>query len=132
MFAQAAPPGSRVLPITDRGDGHVKGWASLAPDQTVRFVLINKGTSRSRIVLPRLPRFLATARVEQLRARGLAARTGVLLGGQTFGDATASGALSPPLAAMIHAGSGTYVMTLPPASATMLTVCQAACGPQVG
>jgi hypothetical protein len=123
MFARAAPPGSRLLPSTRSVVGDVKVWATLAPNRTIRVVLINKGTSSSRVALLRPPRSAGPATLEQLVAPSLAASSGVTLGGQTFGPDTHTGALAgQPKTTTINASAGKYLMTLPPASATMLTL----------
>jgi hypothetical protein len=128
MFAHAVPPGSRLLPINAPVGGRVKLWATIAPDRTIRFVLINKGMSSRHVVLPRPSGFTGTATLERLVAPSLGATNGVTLGGKTFGRVTRTGTLSgPPGVATIHAFFGMYATTLPPASATMLTVCAPGC-----
>jgi hypothetical protein len=65
----------------------------------------------------------APAEVEQLRAPSISATSGVTLGGQTFGAETATGVLAGPAAhRTIAVSGGGYPVTVPPASATMLTI----------
>jgi len=63
------------------------------------------------------------AALERLQARSLTARSGVTLGGQSFGTQTATGMLAglPSPLAVAPAGHD-YVFRVPAASATMLTV----------
>jgi Glycosyl hydrolase family 79 C-terminal beta domain len=120
MFAQAAPPGSRLLPLVGSGRREVKLWATLAPNRTVRVVLINQGGSAARIARLRPAGTRRLATVERLVAPNLAATHGVTLGGQKFGTATQTGSFGKPKTTTIDCFSGRYELTLPPASATLL------------
>ncbi|MDQ6777519.1 MAG: glycosyl hydrolase family 79 C-terminal domain-containing protein [Actinomycetota bacterium] len=121
MFAQAAPPGSRLLPIGGLPDGPLKMWATLAPDGTERVVIINEDPSNPQSLLFQAPGSSAT--VEQLMASSVNATSGVTLGGQTFGDQTATGVLTgQPQASTVYPLLGLYSLTVPPGSATMLTL----------
>ena len=86
-------------------------------------VVINKHLRNAETVRLRIPGVKGAATVEQLRAPGMQARRGVTIGGQTFGATTSTGELtgratSPTLAPT----RGTYVVRVPGASATMLTL----------
>ena len=120
MFAQAAPPGSRLLPVSGVPDGPLKVWATLAPDGTERTVLINEDPSNAQPLLLRAPG--ASATVEQLAAPGIGATDGVTLGGQSFGDETGTGVLTGEQTTTISSLLGLYSLTVPPASAIMLTL----------
>ncbi|HWC85550.1 MAG TPA: glycosyl hydrolase family 79 C-terminal domain-containing protein [Solirubrobacteraceae bacterium] len=121
MFAQAAPAGSRLLPITGVPDGPVKVWATLAPDGTERVVLINEDVTNGQPVVLQAPG--SSAAVEELTAPSAVAATGVTLGGQSFGDATTTGVLPAPApTGTVYPVLGLYSLTLPPASATLLTL----------
>jgi hypothetical protein len=121
MFAQAAPPGSRLIPIGGLPDGSLKMWATLAPDGTVRVVLINEDPSNPQSVVFQAPGSSAT--VEQLTAASVNATSGVALGGQTFGDETTTGVLTGQAqTSTIYSLLGLYSLTVPPGSATMLTL----------
>jgi Glycosyl hydrolase family 79 C-terminal beta domain len=120
MFAQAAPPGSRLL-RTSGSLGDVKAWATRARNGTVHIVLINESTAGSRTVAVRIPGVRGTASLERLRAKGVAARTGVTLGGRTFAAATGILSGRSTTATVSKTGRG-YVIRLPRASAAMLTV----------
>jgi hypothetical protein len=122
LFARAAPPGSRILPVATMPAGSVKVWATIGPDGTIRVVLINQGSSAKPVLLAAPPGAAGAASAEQLLAPSLTATTGVTLGDQSFGSSTDTGNLAgPPSAASIRPVAGNYPITLPPASATMLT-----------
>jgi len=126
MFAQAAPPGARLL-RTSGALGKLRSWATRAPDGTVHVVLINDYTAHARTVAVRIPGVSGMATLERLQAPGISARSGVTLGGQTYGNATSTGRLAgrSTLAVVRKTGSG-YVVELPRASAAMLTITPAA------
>jgi hypothetical protein len=121
MFAQAAPPGSRLIPIGGLPDGSLKMWATLAPDGTERVVLINEDPANPQSLVFRAPG--SSASVEGLTAPSVDATDGVTLGGQSFGDATATGLLpGPPQTSTVYPLLGLYSLTVPPGSAMMLTL----------
>jgi hypothetical protein len=128
MFAQAAPAGSHLL-RTSGALGNVRTWATRAPDGTIHVVLINDYTAQSRTVAVRIPGANDAGTLERLRAPGITARTGVTIGGQGFGTATTTGLLSGPSGSVsVKPAHGGYVVRLPPASATMLTLSPASSG----
>jgi Glycosyl hydrolase family 79 C-terminal beta domain len=121
MFAQAAPPGSRLLRLTGAG-GAVEAWATGAPDGRTRVLLINQGTTGSRVLALRLPSPTGRATVERLQAPSLLAHQRVTLGGQGFGSSTTTGLLNGrPAASSLAPRRGVYVVKLPAASAVLLT-----------
>jgi hypothetical protein len=104
MFARAAPPGSRLLTVAPATGATLKLWATAARDGTIRVVLINKSLTASRVVGVRLPDRGAAALV-RLRAASIRSSH------DTLEDA---GSVSPT--------NGRYVVTVPAASAAMLTL----------
>jgi hypothetical protein len=124
MFAQAVPAGSRLLQISGASDaGRIHTWAILAPDGQVRVVFINQDPAHARVVSARIPAARGPGMLERLAARNIHATHGVMLGGQTFGSATATGRLPSPLhTSLVRGSGGQYVVNLPAASATMLTL----------
>lgn len=121
MFAQAAPPGSRLLPVQGL-TRQVRIWATRAPDGRIHTVLINDDPSAPVLVFLRVPRSAAAPALEQLQAPSEAARTGVTLGGQSFAVAGDSGTLVGPRGlSPISSLGGMYSIRLPPGSAAMLT-----------
>ncbi len=123
MFAQAAPPGSRLL-STGRPDvGPLRSWAVLAPDHSIRVVLVNDSLKHTRWVLVRPPRTGGRAEVEQLEAPSAYARKGITLGGQSFGTQTATGRLTGSRrVTLLRPSSSGYTVRVPAASAVMLTI----------
>jgi uncharacterized protein YciW len=86
-------------------------------------VLINDSASRGLTLAVRSPRRARSATLERLSAPGLLARSGVTLGGQSFGSVTRTAMLSgsrrlTPLEPV----QDRYVVELPPASAALLTL----------
>jgi hypothetical protein len=123
MFARAAPPGSRLLPVSYRPSSTLRIWATRAPDGTVRTVLINDSRRRAATVALRAPAAAQGATGIRLRAPRVGSRSGVTLGGQSFGRVTTTGSLrGSPRTFALRAVQGRLVVRLPPASATVLTV----------
>jgi hypothetical protein len=121
MFAQAAPPGSHLLPISGVPDGPLKVWATVAPNGTERIVLINEDSSSPASIGLQAPGSSATA--ETLTAPSETATSGVTLGGQTFGADTATGTLpGPAQTSTVYPLLGIYSITVAPGSATLLTL----------
>lgn len=122
MFAQAAPPGARLLRLASTVPSGVKVWATRS-GATIHVVVINKRLALSQVLRLRIAGAGGSATVEQLRAPSVNATSGVTLGGQTFGTTTASGVLAGPVPDDTLAPSGgTYTVRVPAASATMLTM----------
>jgi hypothetical protein len=114
MFAQAFPPGARLLPV-HVVRGPVKVWATRAPDGRTQVVLINKNPHPREVEL----RLAApAARIEWLRAPSAAATSGVTLGGVAIG---ATGVLTTPHLESISPRLGRYWIDMPPASAALVT-----------
>ena len=123
MFAQAAPAGSRLLKLGTIAPEGVKVWATRARDGVIHVVVINKRQSGSEFLRLRIAGAHGAAAVEQLRAPSLRSTTGVTLGGQTFGATTSTGVLAGPAQQQtVTSSSGGYGVTVPAASATMLTI----------
>jgi hypothetical protein len=123
LFAQAAPAGARLLTTTQSNRGRVDSWATIAPDQHLRVLLINHSLSSSQNVVVHMPAARGPAKLERLRAPHAQSTGGVTLGGQSFGAETTTGVLSGPVRdATIAPHSGAYSVRLPPACATLLTV----------
>jgi hypothetical protein len=123
MFAQAAPPGSRLLPVATTGSSAVRGWATRASDGRTRVVLINDDIFHRHVVLIRPSARAGLATLERLTAPSAHATRGVTLDGQSFGVATRTGTLQGVRrTSSIPASAGDYEVTLPAASAAMLTI----------
>jgi Glycosyl hydrolase family 79 C-terminal beta domain len=121
MFAQAAPAGARLLSLAGSAGSHVAAWATRAPDGQIRVVLINDSAGQ-RAVTVRVPAGSGVAALERLQAPSVHARTGVTLGGRTFGAATTTGQLAAPVPDSVTPTGGGYSVSLPATSAAMLTL----------
>ncbi|HLH64105.1 MAG TPA: glycosyl hydrolase family 79 C-terminal domain-containing protein [Solirubrobacteraceae bacterium] len=134
LFAQAAPPGSRLLAVSAGPDragrrgmrglpATLSAWATRARDGTLRILLIDKSASRSRTVILRLaPGAGPVATVERMLAPSVSSRGGVTLGGRSYGAETATGVLGAPLDSSVPVAAGRVTVTLPAASAALVTV----------
>ena len=123
MFAQAAPPGSHLLTVSGAIAPGVKVWATRAPNGGIHVVVINKHLGVPETVRLRIGSASGAASVEQLRAPSAGAESGVTLGGQTFGAQTSTGLLAGTAqTTTVSPSSGAYVVSVPAASATMLTI----------
>jgi hypothetical protein len=123
MFARAAPPGSRLLTTSYRAPATLRIWSTRSPGGALRVVLINASRRRPVTVAVGPPTPVRGATGVWLRAPRVAARSGVTLGGQTFGATTATGVLTGPSRTFaLHPVAGHLVVRLPPASATLLTL----------
>lgn len=123
LFARAAPPGSRLLAGPPRTARPLSVWATRAGNGTVRVVAINESSRQAVVTAVRAPSARTTATAQMLRAPRIGARSGVTLGGQTFGTTTTTGTLTgtvhdEPITAVDHR----FLLRLPPASATLLTI----------
>jgi len=122
MFAEAAPPGSRLVPVSSAPSGHVRVWATVARGKTVRVVLINESSSTRTLVLRAPAGARGPASAELLQAPNLNATTGVSLGGQSFAPSTTTGVIGgTPVSTPVAPVAGKYSVVLPGASAAMLT-----------
>lgn len=122
LFAEAAPPGSRLVDAATHGSSTARGWATRAADGTVRVVLLNDDLHRRHVFLVHDTASAGAASVIRLTAPSAWSRTGVRIGEQSFG-ATGTGRLSaPPEQEPVSADRGGYVITLAPATAALLTI----------
>ena len=122
LFAQAAPPRSRLLRVRGAG-GPLRAWATRGPDHRTRVVLINDDPRHARVLSVRVPGRTATAKLERLLAPRLGATAGVTLGGQSFGAATTTGRLAgTPQLTTVSPRGGAYRVSLPAGSAALVTV----------
>jgi hypothetical protein len=120
MFAQAFPPGARLLPVA-APNGPVKIWATNDPQGTTHVVFLNQDPTAEHDVLFTLPGAPPQGSLETLTAPSLASTSGVSLGGQTFGAETNTGVLGPINTTPISPVAGAFTVSLPPGSAAMLT-----------
>jgi hypothetical protein len=123
LFTQAAPAGSRLLPVTNATHADTRVWATRGRDRVVRVVAINDSTRSNARVLVRNPPGYGrrSGTIERLRAPSAYATGGVTLGGRGFGRTT-TGVAPPPRIQRIRRRGGVYAVTLPAASAALLTL----------
>jgi hypothetical protein len=123
LFTQAAPAGSRLLRVGNANRTGTRVWATLGTDRLVRVLVINDNIGSSARVLVRNPPGYGRrpATLELLRASGAYATGGVTLGGRSFGRTT-TGTLRPPVTSSVVRRAGAYAVTLPPASAGLVTL----------
>ncbi|MHB8690675.1 MAG: glycosyl hydrolase family 79 C-terminal domain-containing protein [Solirubrobacteraceae bacterium] len=124
LFAKAAPPGSRLLPISAHLNPATRAWATRATDGTTRVVLINTSARRAAVTVRLAGASARPGALERLTApNGIASTTGLALAGQSFGAQTTSGT---PAGALVQtplsATTGAYHVVLAPESAALLTV----------
>ncbi len=125
MFARAAPAGSRLLRVSAPSQNRVRVWATLAPDHQVRVLLINDSLTHSEQASVRALNAAAPAGVQRLVAPSAYATGPDRLGGQSFGAQTPTGLLAPPQSTVIASRGGRYAVTLPAASAALVTLAPA-------
>jgi hypothetical protein len=101
--------------------GHVRPHAG--PDGRLRVVLINKSLTRRRVIVLELRVASGVAAIQRLQAPSAASPAGVTIGGQSFGSQTATGELTGPAQTEFLAPrAGRYVVTVPRASAALITI----------
>ena len=124
LFTRAAPAGSRLLRVAVRGTNSVRAWATRGPQAAgpIRIALINDDPTGAHTVQIDVGGAIGAAILERLAAPGVSARTGVTLAGQRFGAFTTTGRLTGSrLELSVRRAGGGYRVTLPPASAALLT-----------
>lgn len=122
LFAQAAPAGSHILRLSGTTRGPFRAWATRDTTGVTRVVLINTQTARGETVTVNAPGG-APASFAKLTAPRVTARTGISLGGQSFGASTTTGQLSGTAStAKVTPKGGGYRVSLAPASAGILTI----------
>lgn len=124
LFTQAFPSGARLLPAHASPIATVTAWATRGPGSATRVVLINKDPDHGYQVKVRIHGVRTRGQIERLQAPGVNSTGPVTLGGQTFGAQTTTGRLrgAPQKATASPGGDGAYTITLPAASAVLLTV----------
>jgi len=121
LFAQAAPPGSRLLATRGGGDA-VRVWATRDSRGTTRVLVINDDPGQAHNVTLHLAGAHAVGSLERLTAPSAGSTSQVTLGGEGYGSATPTGVLPAPRTTPVPASSAGYRVRLPPASAALLTI----------
>ncbi len=123
MFARAASPGAKLLAVSGSTPSAVRIWATRAADRSMHVVIINKSILAPYRANLSLRTAGGPAHVQRLLAPSLHATRGVTLGGQSVVSPTLTGNLTgTPSNEIVQPKAGGYVLTVPPASAALLTV----------
>lgn len=122
MFAQATPPGSRLVQVDGAGQRDLRAWATRGADHRLRVLLINDSLRHSTLVQIHAPSAAGAAAIERLRAPSAYATGGVSIGGEGFGSPSETGLLAPVRLHSILVRSGVYAVTVPAASAALITL----------
>jgi hypothetical protein len=121
LFAQAAPAHAKLVKVRGGAASKLQVWATRAKDGRVRVVFINKDLHYGRRVYVRIEGGSGSASLERMLARSASSRSRVTLGGQHLGYR--SGALvGRPAAKTLTPVHGRYAISVPAASAAMLTL----------
>jgi hypothetical protein len=118
MFAEAAPPGSRLDSTSSRNAKGIKIWATRGADGRTRVVLINESRSPRAVGL-NAPTS-TTATLERLEAPRLTSTGGVTLGGQSFKPTTGT-LTGRSTATKLDPSGNRYVFSLPANNAALIT-----------
>jgi glycosyl hydrolase family 79 len=124
LFAHAAPAGSRLMQVALRAPSSLHAWATAGPGSARHVLLINDSLTESASVVVTGAQgggAPPVAQLERLQAPSASATDDIHLGGRTFGAATATGQLRPPVRDPVPVRGGAYRVTLPAASAALLT-----------
>jgi hypothetical protein len=123
LAARALRPGARVLPVHAAGERDaVRAWAIADGQGTVRIVAVNKSPVAAANVELRVGGGRGRASVERLTAPSLAATTGAQLGGLSYGGGASGLPSGHPTSASLAAEGDTFRLSLPAASAALLTL----------
>jgi hypothetical protein len=127
LFSQAAPAGSRLLHVTFNGPPDLHGWATAGPGRVRHVILLNDSLTDSAAVAVRASRGVlgtGSAQLSRLSAPSVGFTGAVSLGGRSFGAATTSGRLRPPVSDPVVAHGRVYRLTVPAGSAAVLSFSQ--------
>ena len=122
LFAEATPPGSRLLRAVTRGGPTVRAWATRGARGTIRVVLINDDLHKRHVFLVHDSAPAGPATVIRLTAPHARSTQGVQIGEQSFGETSTGRLAGPPEQEPVGGSRGRYVIRLAPATAAMLTI----------
>ena len=122
MFSQADPAGARLLKTTLTAPATIRAWATRGADRRTRILIINDSLRASAQAQVAAPGAGGAAALERLSARSAYATENIQLGGQTFANGTRTGRLPPMVPEAIVARAGAYSVTVPAASAVLMTL----------
>jgi hypothetical protein len=118
-FAQAAPPGARMLNVSGSTPG-LDVWATRARNGAIHVVLVNL-SGRAASTKLQIAGATAQATLTRLQAPSLSSTSQVTLGGQSLSPATGTLAGTPAAQTLKPAGGG-YAVRVPGHSAATLYI----------
>ncbi len=121
MFAQAAPPDSRLIPMRFHSGANINIWMTLDQHQMARIVLINKDLHRNVTVELNLPDS-SHATLERMTARSITSQNHITIGGLTFNGSKNGRPKGQQHLAVERAKAGIYTIALEHGSAALLAV----------
>lgn len=122
MFAQAAPRGARLVPVSGVTDT-LRVWSTIAPNGSVRVLVINDDRARAQSVRLHVAGRPLTATAERLKAPSVNATSRVTLGGQDFISNTTTGKLVGVRDdTLLRPDGGVYSLRVRAASAVLVTL----------
>ncbi|HWE34850.1 MAG TPA: glycosyl hydrolase family 79 C-terminal domain-containing protein [Solirubrobacteraceae bacterium] len=122
-FAQAAPAGARLLPVSSGDSWPLNVFATRGTDGTERIVIINMSAHKPYNVTVKGGTGAAAGTVSRLSAPSLGATGHVTLGGQSFASQTPTGLLTgTPSTSSVDLAGGAYKVSVPAASAAIVTL----------
>ena len=122
FFAQAVQHAARLVPVSMRSTSNLKVWATIDDQQRVRVVVISKDAAASGSVIVTGISNTRSARIVELVADDASARSGVLVGGQTFEGTTDGKPVGELSECNVAAAPAGYRIPLSGAMAAMLTI----------
>jgi hypothetical protein len=119
LFRAAAPVGGGILTPTTQGSASVAAHAIIGADGALYVTLVNKDVAAHAAVTIRVATTYATASAVRLEAPAVDATTGITFAGAAVG---ADGTWTPAAATPIAVDGGQLLITVPAASATVVTL----------
>jgi len=122
-FARVAPAGARLERVDGAVSGAVHTWATRASDGTIRITMVNAGGQARLLSVGVAGGRFGRGQLQRLTGPSVRARSGVTLGGQSFGSPTFSGLLSGRLrSSAVAPAHGRYAVAVPAYSAAVLVL----------
>ncbi len=121
MFAQAAPAGSQLIPITFHTKDNIKIWMTLNRHRMAHIVLINKDLHQNLMVHLKLPNSKG-GQLERLLAPSISSQNHIDIGGLTFDGSENGIPHGHQHITTVRYQGGEFTVALSHGSAALLTV----------
>ena len=121
MFAQAAPPGSRLVPVHFNTRANIKFWMTLDRQHVAHIVLINKDLHKNVLVKLKLSGS-NTGQLERLTAASISSHNRIYIGGRTFNGSHNGKFRGTARITELRSRHDIFAIPLSHASAALLTV----------